>query len=198
MDAPPVYDQNGNEQSWGWLVTNFGPVAVERSAAAGGQVFRIVELRDSEGPAVLNVTVRGADSQPLAGVNVARYWPDAPQLPDWPPPISRWQPRGVFGETKPDGTIGFGIGRGDYYWPPKGGVSAVWVADARGPSDMMTGLGMLGGTNHRHVDVVYQLVDAMEDDGDDDGDDVQPPEGQWELLLSKLDRIIELLKKQAG
>ncbi len=162
MDSPKIFDRQGREQDWDWLAANFGDISLQRAEISKGErlAFRITKLQESEGPAVqiVHVTVEGGE--PLEGICVARHWPDAPELPVWPPPASFWRDRGVHGKTNVEGNIGFGMGRGDYYFPPSGGASAVWVADAAGPSDFLSGLGMLGGTNHRHVDVHYQLETA--------------------------------------
>ena len=164
MNDPKVYDQQGQEQDWAWLVANFGAISLERATVPAGvaQVYRIVKLQDFEGPATELVNVVNQTGKPIDGLTVVRYWPDAPTLPDWPPPTSKWRDRGVYGPTNANGDIGFGMGHGDYYFPPKGGASAVWVASQNGPSDFVGGLGMLGGTNHRHLDVYYQLTDVAE------------------------------------
>ena len=31
MDTPKVYDQQGQEKDWDWLVANFGPIELERT-----------------------------------------------------------------------------------------------------------------------------------------------------------------------
>jgi len=196
MDQPTIVDQNGQERDWSWLVANFGPISIERAPATSGTVFRIVKLRDSEGPSVQVVSVRDAEGMPVIGTNVIRYWPDAPQLPDWAQMVSRWRPRGVVGPTNEDGNVGFGMGGGDYYFAPNAGASALWLGDPRGPSDFISGLGMLGGTNHRHIDVFYAMVDADDGNGNGDNGHGEPPPGQWQMLLDKLDRIIELLEQR--
>ena len=213
MDVPKVYDQEGNPRDWHWLIANFGAIRVERTEVPEGvsHVYRIVKLQDAEGPAVKIVHVEDEAGKPQAGVRVVRYWPDAPKLPEWPPPVSRWQEQGVYGDTNVNGDIGFGMGRGDYYFPPNGGASAVWVASSTGPSDYISGMGMLGATNHRHIDAVFQLQAV-------DGEPPEPPEppptppptpgpgptptppppeegDNWEMLFSRLDRVIELLEK---
>jgi hypothetical protein len=102
------------------------------------------------------------------------------------------------------------MGRGDYYFPPEGGASAVWVASSAGPSDYISGLGMLGGTNHRHIDVFYQLQ-AVEGKPPEPSPTPTPPptptptptptphppeeEDNWEKLFNRLDRMIELLEQ---
>jgi len=185
-----IYDQQGQEQDWDWLVANFGAVNLERAEIPAGvtQAFRIVKLLDVLGPASQVVKVVDQDDNPMEGLTIVRHWPDAPELPQWPAPTSRWRSRGVFGPTKSNGDIGFGMGHGDYYFPPKGGSSAVWVADQRGPSDLIHGLGMIGATNHRHLDVHYQLCPVG------DGPPPPPPDDNWKVLLNRLDRIIKLLE----
>jgi hypothetical protein len=207
MEMPRVFDQGGQEQDWDWLVANFGAVNLERVEPAEGvtQVYRIVKLQDAEGPAVQIVNVVDGDGNAMAGIRVVRYWPDAPLLPDWPSPISRWRKRGVFGATNVEGDIGYGMGRGDYYFPPSGGASAVWVADPKGPSDFISGLGMLGATRHRHLDVFYQLqdlgeppVEPPEEPPDEPPDEPpeEPLDERWQKLFEKLDRIITLLEER--
>jgi hypothetical protein len=201
MDTPKIYDQQGQEQDWDWLVANFGGTKLKRTPVPEGvsQVYRIVKLQDIEGPAVEVVNVTDPAGHPLAGIRVVRYWPDAPDLPDWPAPASRWHPHGVFGQTNDRGDIGFGMGHGDYYFPPGGGASAVWVAEEAGPSDLIEGLGMLGGTNHRHLDIYYQLQNVAEQPPTPQPPAPQPPtpppSDNWDRLLARLDQIIELLEK---
>jgi hypothetical protein len=145
---------------------------------------------------------------------VVRHWPDAPQLPDWPKPISMWRKRGVFGGTNMNGDIGYGMGHGDYYFPPDGGASSVWVADESGPCDLVSGLGMLGGTNHRHLDVFYRLQDVEEPPTPPPPPSPPPPpppptpppppppppppspEDRWQQLFDKLELIISMLESQ--
>ena len=191
MADPKIFDQQGQEHDWAWLVANFGAINLERAGATTGKVFRVVKLQDAEGPAVQIVQIVDQDGKPMGGVGVVRWWPDAPKLPGWGDEVSQWRKRGVYGPTNPSGDIGFGMGRGDYYFPPAGGSSGVWIADVKGQSDFVSGLGMLGGTNHRHVDVFYQLVDL-------DAPPVEPPADPWPALFEKLDRIIALLEAKSG
>jgi hypothetical protein len=215
MGDPKILDQQGQEQSWDWLVANFGAINLERPAVTTGKVFRVVKLQDAEGAAVQIVQVFGLDGIPMSGVGVVRWWPDAPKLPGWGDEVSQWRKRGVYGLTNLAGDIGFGMGHGDYYFPPDGGASGVWVADIKGQSDFVSGLGMLGGTNHRHIDVFYQLVDLdlppvePPDEPPDQPPDKppdeppdkppdQPPADPWPVLFEKLDRIIALLEVHSG
>jgi hypothetical protein len=213
MNVPKVTDRQGQEQDWDWLIAEFGAIELEpaEAPAGKGQIYRIVELREVVGPAAELVHVEDQEGSPLEGIRVVRHWPDAPLLPAWPAPTSRWRDRGVFGNTNANGDIGFGMGHGDYYFPPKGGASAVWVADEGGPSDFIAGLGMLGGTNHRHVDVHFQRTDAEvpEPSPEPPTPPPAPPEpvpepapappqegDHWDQLFQRLDRIIKLLENR--
>lgn len=213
MEQPQIVDEQGQERDWDWLVANFGDVRLERVQVPPGLnlAYRLVRLQDAVGPAILNVDVADAGGTRLPGIRVVRYWPDAPALPDWPPPTSRWQERGVWGETKPEGPVGFGLGHGDYYFAPHGGASAVWVAAPDAPSDMVQGLGMLGGTEHRHLDVYFQIQGdeppAPEPPTPEPPTSEPPPEPpapeppaeeQVTALLRRLDRIIALLESRQG
>jgi hypothetical protein len=91
--------------------------------------------------------------EPLVGAPVARYWPDAPVLP---PDRQHWQERGVIGYTNVDGDTGFGMGEGDYYAPPTIPPTWVWIAQPGVPTEAVSGLGMLAGTNHDHINVVLR------------------------------------------
>jgi hypothetical protein len=209
MDLPQVFDQQGEEQDWTWLTENFGAVAIERAEVRPGvgQVYRVVKLQDSEGPAVQIVNVVDQDGFPMNGARVVRHWPGAPSLAGRLPPVGLWRDEGVFGETNAEGNIGYGMGHGDYYFPPGPGASAVWVASEEVPSDLAGGLGMLGGTNHRHLDVFYQLVDVEQVPVGGPPDQppveppVDPPPGElpkelWQALFDKLDTIIEMLENK--
>jgi hypothetical protein len=217
MEMPKVYDQQGKEQDWDWLVATFGPVNLERAEVPEGtkHIYRIVKLHDVEGPAVKIVRLIDQAGKPLANVRVVRYWPDAPALPEWAPPASRWRDRGVYGRTNSNGEIGFGMGHGDFFFPPKSGASAVWVGEEAGPSDFVSGLGMLGATHHRHLDVTFQLQDVEEPPAPPPPTPPpptppptppppipptppptppKPAEENWAKLFERLDRIIELLE----
>jgi hypothetical protein len=154
-----VVDSQGQQRDWDWLRASFGDVKITRAQPSAGETmaYRVVKVQDLAGPAVQVVKVADQDGKGLQGKVVARYWPGAPVLPKMSSAVSKWHPKGVSGKTNEEGMIGFGMGHGDYYFAPNGGASSVWVADEAGPSDLISGLGMLGGTNHRHLEVYYQL-----------------------------------------
>ena len=80
--------------------------------------------------------------------------------------------RCVHGTTGGNGDVGFGMGNGAYYWPDKGqiGPHAIWMYGADTPSDLILGLGMIGATNHTHLDTVW-----IWDNGDDPPEPPDPP-----------------------
>lgn len=219
MENPRVLDQTGQEMDWDWLVAQFGAVTLQRAEAPTGveQVYRLVRLQAIEGPAALVAHVVDAEGEPMEGVMVARHWPGAPELPTWPAPTSRWHDRGVLGRTDVRGNLGFGMGVGDYYAPPNRGQSSVWLAGTAEPSDLVGGLGMVQGTNHRHLDLVWQL-DAFTEPQPAlpaplptpvvPTPPAAPPSStappsltpqQWSALLERLDHLLEALEnKLAG
>ncbi len=213
MDEPEILDQLildqlGKAQDWNWLSSTFGEVTLQQPRLNGSTrgVFRLVKLQDAEGPAVLIVKVLGKDGKPLKGAPVVRYWAEAPELPAWPQPSSRWRDRGVYGPTDGNGNVGFGMGTGDVYAPPNAGPACVWISDPAGPSEMIDGLGMLA-QNHRHLDLTFRLQEAVAPPTPSPQPPTPPepsptPSGvtltaeQWKQLLEKLDSILSALEKK--
>lgn len=152
-----IWDCTGQITNTLWLTTTFGDVRWSPGSLA--------ELRCSIGPSVLVAHAQDADGQPVANATVVLYWPDAPWLP--PELQSCALDRGVYGPTNLNGDIGFGLGPGSYYFPPSGGPHVMWVA---GSPSCLAGLGMLGGTEHQHLDSTWQVSAGMvESVGDDWG-----------------------------
>jgi len=222
LEMPTVLDQQGQLQSWEWLLANLGPIQVERTAAAslGQPVFRLEQVRVAEGPAVQVVHVTDTRGLPLEGVQVARSWADAPELPAWPASASRWREQGVRGPTGRSGAVGFGLGAGDVYQLPNAGTACVWVADPTGPSDRIDGLGVLGSERRLHLDLSFRVVQELQPILPESGQDlslaqtalraVEPPPApspppaplpltgdQWALLIERLDQVIQALEEQA-
>jgi hypothetical protein len=194
VDSPTITDQDGQEHDWDWLVANHGAVVLERAQVSEEHeaVYRLTKLQDVEGPAAQVVNVLDQDGNPLAGVRVVRYWPGTPDLPHWSPPVSVWHTQGVHGLTSAEGQLGFGLGADERYSPPEGGQGSIWIADDAGPSDLISGLGMLENTNHRHLDLFYQLQEAAAAEPPP-----QPlPDNPWEVILDKLDQITTLVEER--
>lgn len=126
-----IFDVQGQQQTEAWLLSKYGKI--ETTAEAGAE-YGIVELRERvDAPSTLVVTVKDEGGNPVPNVSVAFSWPDGT----------------VHGITDNMGSVGFGMGGGAYYFLPEKGPH--WI-DAGGVR--VDGLGMLGGTNHDHLDVV--------------------------------------------
>jgi len=186
-----IFDTDGTQKDPAWLASTFGQVVVNSAFAPQGEaVYRIVELRAKLGPAALIAQVLDEAGQPVRGAPVIRYWPGAPELPDWDPPPERWRERGVVGRTNASGDVGFGMGQGDYYDPAtQEGASAMWIGAPATHSDLVAGLGMLPNTEHLHLDVLFQLSHG-EDPGPGPGPGPGPtPDAFWSAIADGLDRI---------
>lgn len=153
--APPepeltIYDFDGTAlRDWEWLQSTFGAVVLEREAGTAS----VKALRAIEGPSALTIRVEDPAGTPRQNVPVVFHWPDAPNLE--PREVACGLTRGIVGLTNDRGEVGFGMGTGAYYFPPEGGPHIVWVA-VEG-TDCLRGMGMLGGTNHQHLDSVWTV-----------------------------------------
>lgn len=137
-----IYDLEGQPQDWAWLQETFGAVVLER----GDGSACVSELRAIEGPATLVVNV----GEP--GIPVVFFWPGAPELA--PEMWACGLTQGLIIYSKENGKAGLAMGGGSYYWPPGGGPHTIWIPTAG--TDCLSGLGMLGETNHRHLDSVWR------------------------------------------
>lgn len=178
------YDKYGNEQSLDWLHREFGPVEVLNPVGAP-PLFEVAELHEVDdldgAPAVARsgdrpqqetgdrpqrggwphaptatiCAVRDEKGQPLPGIDVVFWYSSAPELPG-----AGWWEQGDVGTTKlENGCADFAMGGGAYYDPAHTkGPHDLWIY-GEGASQIISGLGMIAGTNHRHLDVVFQRVD---------------------------------------
>lgn len=217
--APKVFDRYGNEKSWEWLVEHYGPVVVHPANPGGG--WRCIELHENADLAggakatphigtvfngimaasVIMVHFQNADGSPFQGHRVAWYWPDAPDdancgpvngVPDGMQPNRSAKP----GETNMNGDVGFGMGGGAYYFPPNIGPHAVWAYGNEVNSDVVFGLGMLGGTNHNSLWPVFQWDEGEEppEPPPANGCDLTPVLEAIARLDSKVDYLVDLAR----
>jgi hypothetical protein len=186
--GPEIFDYEGVPATLEWLRGTFGLVKWTRAEPHPDApwVFRLVQLRAKCGPASLIVRVIDEDGQPLKKYAVVRYWPGAPELPDFGGTTAKqWTTHGIVGKTNDNGDVGFGLGKGDYYHPENGetGVTKVYVADFDGPGDFLEGLGMLGGTEHCHIDATFQRVAKGEEPPPSPSPEPSPEPGGWNIDL---------------
>jgi hypothetical protein len=157
-----VYDWQGNLRDMAYLKGKYGNFIIQPAADGDGPVHKISTLREKVNTAAtLVVRIVDEDGNSLEGIRVAWYWPDAPADPNAGPlggVLPQMRPnRCVTGPTNPVGDVGFGMGHGAYYFPSQGqiGPHATWIHGAATRSDVILGLGMIGGTNHDHFDVEF-------------------------------------------
>jgi hypothetical protein len=145
-----ILDFDGTtERDWDWLTATFGAVVLERgSGTASATVLQAIE-----GPSALTIRVEDPRGTPRQDVPVVFYWPDAPELNAGE--YACGLTRGIVTQTDGNGEVGFAMGTGAYYFPPDGGPHSVWVAVDG--TDCLRGMGMLGGTNHQHLDSIWTV-----------------------------------------
>jgi hypothetical protein len=182
-----------------WLMETFGNVQVHDAVARfglqpGDWYYKLVYLDARVGDANIIINVRDEDGQPVEGAVTVFGWPDAPPhglSPDW-----QWTETGVPGPTNAKGDAGPGLGPGAYYSPDKGerGPHFVWIAGL--PSDYVDGLGMLGMTNHAHLNLGYRAVQVGEEEEEENGE--SPASGEITVTVEIGERLAAVLEKLAG
>lgn len=202
-----VMDMEYRERDFEYAKSKYG-VAFRRAQVAPGQkVYRLVELWEKTGHSALITQVLNENGNPMANVDVAFYWPGAPDPPDPPTQVypHDWYRNFVHGPTNVNGDVGPGMGRGAYHGEGEGGPHAVWVRDPNIPSDICEKLGMLAGTFHDHLDQKFMLVTAG---GEAEPPGPTPPEPGGEVpedvkalaqeVQSLKERVAKLEAKLAG
>ena len=189
----PLAERFASLRSWCESVAVGAIVRNEVGVPGTGPVAfgSIAYAASSAAAATLVVRVTNKDGAPIEGLQVAWYWPDAPDDPyagpqGGLPPQMRPQ-RAVTGFTNINGDTGFGMGRGAYFFPSQGqiGPHATWIYGQATRSDVILGLGMLGQTNHDHYDVEFVSVT-------DEGTP-PPPDFPREEILAELARVEEAI-----
>ncbi len=136
-----VVDMDGRPRDLAWAQAKYGSW-VEFAQCVGGTCYRLVELRERSGPSNIDIWVQDENGNPLPNVMVRVDWPGG----EWPHP------------TNTEGKVGFGMGMGSYIHDCRvGGPHTIQVVGEY-PSDEARNFGMLAGTPHDHLDLVFQLV----------------------------------------
>lgn len=211
-----VYDWQGNVRDLAYLRGKYGGFVIQEPVAGVYPQYRIAALceqadgefnpvdvgrvyhtwapAEPEAPTALVVTVLDEAGKPLPDVRVAWYWPDA-DVDNNAGPLAGVHDHmrsghAVSGTTNASGMVGFGMGRGAYYFPSpeRAGPHAAWVYGTRTNSALVFGLGMVAATNHYHFDVTFQRV------LEEEPPPPPPPPDKWEILFDKLDTIIALMR----
>jgi hypothetical protein len=154
-----VFDLEGVERDFEYARDKYGVAFRRANAEMGYKVYRLVELREKTGSSALVTKVLDEAGRPMHLIDVALWWQDAPYPPEPMTNVTEhdWEDNFVHGLTNKNGDVGPGMGTGAYHGEGEGGPHAVWVRSANNASDICEKLGMLAGTNHTHLDQVFQL-----------------------------------------
>jgi len=209
-----IFDAEGKARDWAWLKAKYGNVRihpVQGVVGANDEVYKMIELREKVGPATAIVKLLDEKGETLTGRAIAQGWRDGPQLPDDMDPAgglpAGYPNKGNAAFPNDNGELGFGWGGGEYYYLDQGqeGAHYYWVCTFH--SEVVTGIGMLPGTEHAHLDMVFQRQygpDAVDPGEPDPGEEPTPlppsssPYG-WVALLARLDfsQAVFLTEEQA-
>ena len=194
MAYPEVkcYNRWGEEISKADLEAWFGaPIEIKRAhVVPGAPIVRVVKLKAKDSGAQQFARLLDVDGSPFPKAGMARHWPDAPKMPDFPANClaSRWENRADIVFTKEDGFADWAMGQGDK--PP--GASAVFPVHCPAPADAVYNLGWnpggdSGGGGHKTVEITFQVFE--EDPGPGPGPDPEPGDGYLERIAVALERI---------
>lgn len=162
MDDPKVIDFEYQERDFEYARSKYGAAFRRAEVAEGEPVYRLVELWEKTGDTALIAKVLNEDGNPLEGVRVTFYWPDAPDFPH--PSEYDWHPNFTVGVTDEGGDgCGGSMGHGAYRGEGECGPHAVWVHDPEIPSDISDCHGMLAGTFHDHLNPRFKLTTGTGD-----------------------------------
>lgn len=138
-----VLDADGRVRDLAWAQHYYG-AWIEFAQPAAGICYRIVELREQSGPSNIDIWVRDENGDPVPNVVVNVDWPGT----EWKKP------------TDYEGKVGFGMGPGSYIYDREVGGPHTIRLECEHPSDVGMNFGMLAGTPHDHLNIVFQLVRA--------------------------------------
>jgi hypothetical protein len=199
-----VFDLEYAERDFEYAKSKYGVAFRRAEVAPGQQAYRLVELWEKTGHTSLITQVLNEDDSPMANVDVALYWPGAPDPPDPPTEVypHDWYRNFVHGSTNVNGDVGPGMGPGAYHGEGEGGPHAVWVRDPNIPSDICDNLGMLAGTFHDHLDQKFKLMTVPIEEIVEEEEKEEEVPGDVEALAQEVqsleERVANIEAKLAG
>ena len=173
--TPLVFDVNGQQRDWAWLQ---GKYKCGMTSAPSGTAFRLVRVDETIGPAVFIVNVRNETGAPQQSQPVAQWWNGAEGDERSTSLVgvglqSVYHPRAIVEKTNGNGDIGFPYGGGGVIH--ENGPYEFWILSPSFPSDAVTGLGWLGGTDHACPGrLTFQIVDSSPDPDPDPEPEPEP------------------------
>ena len=191
MGTPQVFDVNGQQRTWAWLQDKY---KCGMTAAPAGSAFRLVRVDETIGPAVFIVNVRDVAGGAQGNQPVAQWWNGA-EGDDRSTSLvgvglqSVYHARAIVERTNGNGDIGFPYGAGGVIH--EDGPYEFWVLSPSLPSDAVTGLGWLGGTDHACPGrLTFQIVDEIDvPDPDPDPDPDPEPTGDLAAVVAAIDNL---------
>jgi hypothetical protein len=190
-----VFDRTGQQRDLAWLETNYKVKVLD---AGKGSKFKLVRVDETEGPAVFIVDVRNEEGKPDVNRPVGNHWPGVEQDDNGKDLRggglkSLWKDHAIIQRTSSNGDTGFGFGSGDVMHAD-GGVHTLWVLSPSLPSDALSGVGWLGGTDHRGPNrLTFQIVQS--DEGGNEGDGGNGGNGGGEDVMAELRALHADLRK---
>jgi len=192
-----VYDFDGVERDWAWLIATFGdiqvhPIEDKIAVSPGDHVYKVCYIRAKRSDAACQINARDVSGNPVVGETIIFGWPDA-ELHGYADKPSNWTENGIAGDTNETGDVGPGMGTGGYYNPAEGerGPHFCWVWDK--PSDYVDGIGMLTLTNHDHPDIGYQEVVWGEEEPEPPSPEPGEP-GEALLIVAAIRGLLDQLE----
>jgi hypothetical protein len=195
MTEVAVFDREGTRQTMAWATAKYGPFIIYPAPpppnlpdgqADTGLAWKVTALREKNDATFIARTLSDK-REPVPGIRVCFYWPDAPSLESAGPlgaPYDGVTPnRAVLGCANVNGDTGFPMGPGAHYDAARGerGPHAAWMHGTETRSDLFLGIGMIF-DDHLHLDVEWSLV---EDAGE------EQPVTELDAILLRIAEAVE-------
>ena len=140
-----------------WLTDIYG-LQLTRAPTAdvskAGKVYRLVEYAEREGPVAIEAWVVDEAGAKLPNTKVTFCYPAVKGTGG----ALTCSANKVAVKVKAQGHADFTMTGSGYTKCGQPGPYAAWIDEPGVPGDRVYGLGMLGGTNHRHINLLFQRV----------------------------------------
>lgn len=182
-----VLDRDYQPKTLAWAKAEYGIDFTQPQVAEGELAYFLVGLYEKTGESSHITKVVDAQGNPLEGEDVTFYWPSSPDPPDPPTELYPTDHRQNFthGLTNENGDIGPGMGTGAYISKGECGPHEVWVRHPTTFSVHVKCIGMLGSTNHDHLNLKIQLRPA-------EGEPLPPNGDVSAQIITRAEEIIQL------
>jgi hypothetical protein len=195
-----ILDIDGQQRDWDWVQQEFG-YELQRAPtlSADGKVFRLIELQEVEGSSLFVIQARNERNQGLSRYYAAFSWPDAPKdiksfdNQDW-----HGLTRAAYGYPDALGNWGMGLGS-ESKQPPGAGECAAFMLSSEIPSDVLSRVGPLDGTDYRMLRPTFKLiVEGGTSSSTSGGSESSEDEVIWDPRLDELGITLKSASPQSG